>query len=200
MLVKKYLSLLILLFLLAAHLFASPVNQLQEYTLENGMQVFLLEDSTDAQVHIEYTCRAGFSSQTQSTNGFFKLFTRLVQAANPAISFTEVQCNADSSRYYIEASPSQLSDTLFNLSEAVFNPDFTDELLKNQLNALKKEVNDNKNSMSVYINAAIDSRVFSGAPWKHDSGIYPPVFRKTTEKTARTVIKQISEQCNFYLR
>ena len=184
----------IVLFLLAAHLFASPVNQLQEYTLENGMQVFLLEDSTDAQVHIEYTCRAGFSSQTQSTNGFFKLFTRLVQAANPAISFTEVQCNADSSRYYIEASPSQLSDTLFNLSEAVFNPDFTDELLKNQLNALKKEVNDNKNSMSVYINAAIDSRVFSGAPWKHDSGIYPPVFRKTTEKTARTVIKQISEQ------
>ncbi len=185
---------LTLFFLFAAHLFASPVNQLQEYTLENGMQVFLLEDSSDAQVHIEYTCRAGFSSQTQSTNGFFKLFTRLVQASNPKINFTEVQCNADSSRYYIEVSPSQLSDTLFNLSEAVFNPDFTDEQLKNQLNALKKEVNDNKDSMSVYINAAIDSRVFSGAPWKHDSGIYPPVFRKTTEKTARTVIKQIEEQ------
>ncbi len=185
---------LTLFFLLAAHLFASPVNQLQEYTLENGMQVFLLEDSSDAQVHIEYTCRAGFSSQTQSTNGFFKLFTRLVQASNPKINFTEVQCNANSSRYYIEVSPSQLSDTLFNLSEAVFNPDFSDEQLKNQLNALKKEVNDNKDSMSVYINAAIDSRVFSGAPWKHDSGIYPPVFRKTTEKTARTVIKQIEEQ------
>lgn len=185
---------LTLFFLLAARLFASPVNQVQEYTLENGMQVFLLEDSSDVQVHIEYTCRAGFSSQTQSTNGFFKLFTRLVQASNPKINFTEVQCNADSSRFYIEASPSQLSDTLFNLSEAVFNPDFTDEQLKNQLNALKKEVTDNKDSMSVYINAAIDSRVFSGAPWKHDSGIYPPVFRKTSEKTARTVIKQISEQ------
>ena len=62
---------LLLSFLLTARLFASPVNQLQEYTLENGMQVFLLEDSTDAQVHIEYSCRAGFSSQTQSKNGFF---------------------------------------------------------------------------------------------------------------------------------
>lgn len=184
----------IVLFLLAVRLFASPVNQLQEYTLENGMQVFLLEDSTDAQVHIEYSCRAGFSSQTQSTNGFFKLFTRLVQAANPSLNFAEVQCNADSSRYYIEASPSQVNDILFNLSEAVFNLDFTDELLRTQLNALKKEVNDNKDSMSVYINAAIDSRVFSAAPWKHDSGIYPPVFKKTSEKTARTIIKQISEQ------
>ncbi len=186
--------LILLPFLLAVPLFASPVNQVQEYTLENGMQVFLLEDSTDAQVHIEYSCRAGFSSQTQTTNGFFKLFTRLVQAANPNLPFAEVQCNADSSRYYIEASPSQVSDILFNLSEALFNPDFTDELLRSQLNALKKEVNDNKDSMSVYINAAIDSRVFSGAPWKHDSGIYPPVFKKTSEKTARTVIKQISEQ------
>lgn len=184
----------IVLFLLAVPLFASPATQVQEYTLENGMQVFLLEDSTDAQVHIEYSCRAGFSSQTQSTNGFFKLFTRLVQAANPNLPFAEVQCNADSSRYYIEASPSQVNEVLFNLSEALFNPDFTDELLKNQLNALKKEVNDNKDSMSVYINAAIDSRVFSAAPWKHDSGIYPPVFKKTSEKTARTVIKQISEQ------
>ncbi|WP_081647475.1 M16 family metallopeptidase [Treponema bryantii] len=186
--------LILLPFLLAVPLFSSPVNQVQEYTLENGMQVFLLEDSTDAQVHIEYSCRAGFSSQTQTTNGFFKLFTRLIQAANPSINFADVQCNADSSRYYIEASPSQVSDILFNLSEALFNPDFTDELLRSQLNALKKEVNDNKDSMSVCINAAIDSRVFSAAPWKHDSGIYPPVFRKTSEKTARTVIKEISEQ------
>ena len=190
---KKF-FLLFLFVLFALPLFSTPVTSLQEYTLENGMQVFLLEDPADAQVHIEYSCRAGFSSQTQSTNGFFKLFTRLVQAANPKLNFSEVSCNADSSRYHIEASPSQVSDILFNLSEAVFNPDFTDEVLKNQLNALKKEVNDNKDTMSVYINAAIDSQVFSAAPWKHDSGIYPPVFKKTSEKTARTVIKQISEQ------
>ena len=184
-----------LLCLLLLHpLFSSPANQVQEYTLENGMQVFLLEDSSDAQVHIEFTCRAGFSSQTQSTNGFFKLYTRLIQAANPKLNFTEVLCNADSSRYIIEASPSQVNELLYNLSDAVFSPDFSDELLKNQLDQLKKEVNDNKDTMSVYINAAIDSRVFSAAPWKHDSGIYPPVFKKTSEKTARSVIRQISEQ------
>ena len=186
--------LILLPFLLIGRLFATPATAVQEYTLENGMQVFILEDPSDAQVHIEYTCRAGFSSQTQSTCGFFKLYTMLVKAATPSLSFTDVQCNADSSRYIIEVSPSQVNDTLFALSDAVFSPDFPDELLKNQLNALKKEVNDNKDSMSVFINAAIDSRVFSGSPWKHDSGLYPPVFKKTTEKTARSRIKQISEQ------
>ena len=173
---------------------AAPVNAVQEYTLENGMQVFLLEDSTDAQVHVEYTCRAGFSSQTQSTCGFFKLYTRLVEAAAPEIEFTDVQCNADSSRYFIDVSPSQLDSTLFDLSDVVFGMDFSDEVLRSELAELKKEVSDSADSMSVYINAAIDSRVFSDSPWKHDSGIYPPVFKKTTEKTARTVIKQIGEQ------
>ena len=191
---KKFCSPLILFFLIITRTFASPATSVQEYTLENGMQLFILEDPSDAQIHIEYTCRAGFSSQTQSTCGFFKLYTRLVAAANPKIAFTDVQCNADSSRYFIETSPSQLNDTLFALSDAVFSADFSDEVLKAELTALKKEVNDNKDTMSVYINAAIDSRVFSAAPWKHDSGIYPPVFKKTTEKTARTAIKQISEQ------
>ena len=190
---RKFYTILILFFFLPP-LFSTPVTAVQEYTLENGMQVFILEDSSDAQVHIEYTCRAGFSSQTQSTCGFFKLYTKLVAAANPSLVFSDVQCNADSSRYLLDVSPAQVNDTLFSLSDAVFSPDFSDEILRAQLNALKKEVNDNKDTMSVYINAAIDSRVFSEAPWKHDSGIYPPVFKKTTEKTARTVIKQISEQ------
>ncbi len=174
--------------------YSSPANKVQEYTLENGMQVFLLEDSSDAQVHVEYNCRAGFSSQRQSSCGFFKLFTRLFKTANPAISFSDIQCNADSSRYFIETSPAEVNDLLYKLSDAFFSPDFSDELLKSELNSMKKEVTDNASSMSVYINAAIDSRVFSEAPWKHDSGIYPPLFKKTSEKTTRTILKEISEQ------
>ena len=115
---------------------AAPVNAVQEYTLENGMQIFLLEDSSDAQVHIEYTCRAGFSSQTQSTCGFFKLYTRLVKAATPEIVFTDVQCNADSSRYFVDISPAKLEATLFDLSDAVFGVDFSDEVLKTLLSAV----------------------------------------------------------------
>ena len=190
----KKLTFSIIILLISQFVFcAGAAEKIQEYTLENGMTVFLLEDSQDARVHIEYSCRAGFSSQTQSTCGFFKLFTRMVKAANPGVNFTDVQCNADSSRYLIDITPSQLSETLTALSDSVFSPDFSDEVLIPQLNALKKEVNASASDMGTYINAAIDSRVFSAAPWKHDSGIYPPLFRKTTEKTARTALKEIAD-------
>ena len=190
----KKIIILSALFLAAQFLSAQgAAKQVQEYTLENGMQIFMLEDSQDARVHIEYSCRAGFSSQTQSTCGFFKLFTRMIKAANPNLSFTDVQCNADSSRYFIDISPSQTEETLFKLSDAVFSPDFSDEVLKSELSLLKKEVSESANDMGTYINAAIDSRVFSASPWKHDSGIYPPLFKKTTEKTARTALKEISD-------
>ena len=190
---KKTLTSVILLFLIFALHAASPVKSVQEYTLENGLQVFLLEERADALVHIEFNCRAGFSSQTYENCGFFKLFTRLIKAANPNLDFNDVQCNADSSRFFIDISPSQLSQTLVSLSDAVFSSDFSDELLRQELNTLKKEVTDNASTMSYYINAAIDSRVFSDAPWKHDSGIYPPLFKTTTEKMARTYLKEISE-------
>lgn len=175
-------------------LYANPAENVHEFTLENGMQVFLLEDTTDALVHIEYTTRSGFSSQTQNNCGFYKLYTRLFAASTPQLHFTDVQCNADSSRYILNVSPAETEKTLLLLSQAAFAPDFSDELLNSELTKLKNEVSDNAEDMATYINAAIDSRVFSDAPWKHDSGIYPPLFKKTTPKTARTFIKDISNR------
>lgn len=185
-------------FLLSVYLFfnftlaATPSNNIKEYTLENGLKVFLLEDSTDALTHMNFVCKAGFSSQTQYTNGFFKLFTRLIQASSPQLNFTNAQCNADYSIYSLSFTASQTEDIIQKLSDAIFNPNFSDEVLSSELTKLKNEVTQNADTMSTYINAAIDSRVFSDAPWKHDSGIYPPLFKKTTEKTARSIISDIS--------
>ena len=190
----KKLIISIIILLISQFVFAAgAAEKIQEYTLENGMSVFLLEDSQDARVHIEYSVRAGFSSQTQNNCGFFKLFTRMVKAANPSLDFTDIQCNADSSRYFIDITPSQMQETLTTLSDSLFSPDFSDEILIPQLNELKKEVSKSASDMGTYINAAIDSRVFSAAPWKHDSGIYPPLFKKTTDKKARTALKEIAD-------
>lgn len=191
---KKIKSLLIISIFTVSSLIAKPVDNVQEYTLENGMQVFLLEDSSDALVHIEYTCRAGFSSQTQNTCGFFKLYSRLIKKNAPQLFFSDVQCNADSSRYILSVSSAETYETLMQLSNAVFASDFSEELIQSELSKLKNEVSDNAETLSTYINAAIDSRVFSDAPWKNDSGIYPPLFKKTTTKTARTILKDIADR------
>lgn len=175
-----------------ALIFSAPKDAVKQYTLENGLTVFLLEDHSDPLIRIEYTVRAGFSSQTQNTSGFFKLYSKLFAASLSDVKFEQAFCNADSSRYVIQATSSQKDVILELLARTAFEPNFSNELIQKELNALKLEVKENAESMSGFINSAIDAKVFSDSPWKHDSGIYPPLFNKTTVKNARSIINTIS--------
>lgn len=166
----------------------------QEYTLENGLSVFLLEDYADALVQIEFICRAGFSSQTQDNAGFFKLYSRLFEAATPQISFSLVECNADSTRYIIKIPASQVNSVLETLSESAFSLFYSDDILEYELEQMKTEVSEYAKSLSGFINTAIDSRVFAAEPWKNDSGVYPALFKKTTGRQARTILKDIGDK------
>ena len=60
-------------------LLALPFDNIKEYTLENGLTVFVLQDTSTPLIRIEYTARAGFSNQTKETSGFFKLYTRIFE-------------------------------------------------------------------------------------------------------------------------
>ena len=172
-----------------------PQN-VQQTTLENGMQIFLLENHNDALIHIKLVIKAGFSSQTQENNGFFKLLTRIITSSNKNIPFSQAECLADATVFSMQITPQQLSDVLQNLCSAVFEQNYSQQTLQNELTSLKNEVTKNSKELSNLINASIDSRVFSDAPWKHDSGIYPPLFSKTTPDKARTILSQIADR--FY--
>ena len=66
---KKFFSLILFsIFLFTLH--AIPYDNINEYTLENGLTVFVLEDTSTPLIRIEYTARAGFSNQTKETSGF----------------------------------------------------------------------------------------------------------------------------------
>lgn len=171
-----------------------PLNNIQEYTLENGLTVFLLKDTSTPLVRLEYTVRAGFSNQTQDTNGFFKLYTRIFEAVCTELDFDTAECNADSSRYALVTVPSRLKDSCTSLARTAFALSYSDDVLKSQLSQLKSEVAEEAESAGGFINAAIDSRVFSAAPWKHDSGVYPALFKKTTLTQARNTLTTIGER------
>ena len=189
---KKFFSLILFsIFLFTLH--AIPYDNINEYTLENGLTVFVLEDTSTPLIRIEYTARAGFSNQTKETSGFFKLYTRIFEAASP-LEFETAECNADSSRYVITVVPSELNKTMTLLAQNAFALSYSDDILKSQLNTLKNEVSEEASSAGGFINAAIDSRVFSAAPWKHDSGVYPSLFKKTTVEQARNTLRTISER------
>ncbi len=184
---------LILFSLSFFRLHAIPYDKINEYTLENGLTVFVLEDTSTPLIRIEYSARAGFSNQTKETNGFFKLYSRIFEASCP-LELEMADCYADSSRYVLNLLPSQLEDTLTKLAQNAFALSYTDDILRTQLTQLKTEVSEEAASAGGFINAAIDSRVFSAAPWKHDSGLYPSIFKKTTVEQARNILKTISER------
>lgn len=189
---KKFFS-LVIFWLIFFSLHAIPYDNVREYTLENGLTVFVLEDTSTPLIRIEYSVRAGFSNQTKETCGFFKLYTRIFEKFSP-LDFEIAECNADSSRYILTVLPSQLENTFNALAQNAFSPSFSDDVLKKELSQLKKEVAEEAASAGGFINAAIDSRVFSAAPWKHDSGVYPSLFNKTTVEQARNILRTIGER------
>lgn len=173
-----------------------------EYTLQNGMKVFVLEDSSSAPVRIEYTVRAGVSAQTPETAGFFPLYTRLFAAAGKSSygqesgswlpSLADSSCGADSARYIMTVAPSQTETALAQLAHCAFAPVFGDAELQTQYSALKTEVMNYAFSTAGFINSSIDARIFSDAPWKQDTGVYPALFTSTPLAQVRTILSDIS--------
>ena len=77
---KKITIFTVILFFISAffmHAEFPDKNLYSEYTLENGMKLFIMEDYSCATVRVEYAVQAGFSSQSADNTGFFELYARL---------------------------------------------------------------------------------------------------------------------------
>ncbi|MGN0728792.1 insulinase family protein [Treponema sp.] len=162
-------------------------------TLQNGLTLFVIPDKTNALVHVEFVCRAGFSSQTSSTAGFFPLHTRLFFKSGNAEEIIsafspEAECTADASRFKADVPPEDLQLFLEQLAQCAAFPDFNDKDIENELAQMKAESLAYSKSTAGFINSAIDSRVFHSEPWKHDSGIYPALFSGYNAKQARAIL------------
>lgn len=192
-------------FLLAVFIFFSPAfadstflneQNYAEYTLENGMELFVLEDFSSALVRLDLSFHAGFSAQNASNTGFFPLYTRLFKYAkedNPLLQKLTSECNADSARYTISISEKLVPEVFSLLSKRAFEPVFTEKNIKREYSALKNEIMQYAPTPVAFINTAIDSRIFSDEPWKKDSGIYPQIFIKSTPAEIRTDLTKISK-------
>ena len=167
-----------------------------EYTLENGMQLFALEDFSSAPVRVEFSVHAGISAQNALNTGFFPLYARLFKYGadeNSLLQELTSECNADSARYIISTSEELVPSVFEILSRRAFAPVFTEKDILREYSALKTEVMQYAPTPAAFINTSIDSRIFSDAPWKLDSGIYPQIFTKSTPAQLRAVLSKIGK-------
>ena len=173
--------------------------------MENGLLVFVLEDTSAAPVRIEYTVRAGYSAQTAKTAGFFPLYAKLFPAAGKAAAKESStwypdkmtsECTSDAARFIMTVTPSQADMALSQLASCIFSPVLRSTELEQQFSDLKTSVMQYAFSTAGFINSSIDARVFYEVPWKQDSGIYPAIFTNTPLEEARTTLVSIGR--NFY--
>ncbi len=169
-----------------------------EYTLANGLEIFVLEDFSSATVNIELAVRAGISAQDPENAGFFTLYSRLFKYGLHERDYIKVssECSADASRYRMKVPPSRLEESLSYMRDRAFFPYFSDSAIKKEHSLMKAEVLSYEGTPASFLNGAIDSRVFSDAPWKQDSGLHPSIFAQKNTEEIRTILKGISE--NWY--
>lgn len=182
-------------FLYAESNFLNEYNY-AEYTLENGMQIFVLEDFSSAPVQVEFSVHAGISAQNPATTGFFPLYTRLFKYGAEKNSFLQnltSECSADSSNYRISVSQELVPSTFEILARCAFSPFFAEKDILREYSALKNEIMQYAPTLAAFINTAIDSRIFSETPWKLDSGIYPQIFTKSTAAEIRSILSRIGK-------
>ena len=171
-------------------------GKLNYFTLENGFSIFHKEDTTTALVRVELTFKAGFSSQTPSTAGFFPLYVNLFLSSGNSSNTISASCASDCSTFTSTVSYNSVEEVLSTLSKCASSPSFTDNSLKSEYDKMKNDVLSYASSTTGFLNSAIDSRVFYKAPWKCDSGVYPSLFTKYSLAEVRTILSSI--QKNYY--
>ncbi len=179
-------------------------SNLHIITLSNQLTIFVREDFSSAILHAEFMSRAGFSSQSAARAGFFPLHTEVFakQMKNDYKNFFDTvelnySTNQESSTFSASLPPEELETFFKSISQVLINPSFSDQMISSSYNEMKNQVLENEKSTSALINSAIDSRIFSSAPWKHDTGIYPALFSGHTTSEVRTILFDIEKE--FYV-
>lgn len=170
------------------------LDDVQEFTLENSLKTFILEDFSTPLVRVEFRVKAGFSDQIPKTTGFFELFANIISASFEENFFSEWDCTSDSTYFVIIGTEDEVLQKTKRFSDLIFEAKFSDEIISSELLKMKKKVSQNMNDVSYFINSAIDSRVFANSPWKHESGIYPSIFRRQSLENTRNILTYIAKR------
>ena len=178
---------LLLIFLAIQNIaFAFNADDIKHFTLENGLEIYFLQDISSPVIHLELNVKAGFSRQTEKNAGYFSLYADLkgAQAGSDIVSFTRT------------ASPDGVEEKILELSEIMRPFQISDNELKTKLentgNALEKYFSE----PAGFINSAIDSKIFPDFPWKRSSGSIPFLFSSKSAAESRTILSSIAK--NYY--
>lgn len=182
----------------------TPVPHLYQYTLDNGLDVFVAENHSVPLVYIEVAVKCGAFTQTPQTAGLFHLYEHMMFKGNSlyknaaavtrALSqmgvaewngSTGVECV----NYYFTVPASQLEEGLLFWNAAVREPLLDKMELQNEKQVVLSEIRGNFSDPGRILSAAKCRALFPAAPWKLDSGGSDVVVEKATVKQLKKIQK-----------
>lgn len=176
-----------LIFSLSENAFCFNQNDVHHHTMENGLEIYFLEDVSSAVIKTELDVKAGFSRQTEKNAGFFDFYARLKgsQAGEDCVKFTKT------------SSPDKFEKNMLELSEILRPVQISDSELSRLLETQKTELEKYYSGAAGFINSAIDAKVFPEFPWKRASGAVPSLFDPKKFSEARSILNSIA--ANYYV-
>jgi len=183
---KKIFS-LFFVFLFVTSLFAFTADDIKIFTLENGLKIYFLEDSSSPTVRLELCVNAGSSYQNTKNSGLFTLYARLCGG----------EISNDSVRFVSKVAPSAAEKAVLSLSEKLKTVQPTDSELSAILKTMNTEYKEFSESAAGYLNSAIETKVFAERPWSRESTVNPTSFASKSNEVARSYLQSIGE--NFYI-
>ena len=181
---------------------ATPFPGLTRYTLDNGLEVFILENHAVPLARIQITFRCGAITQTPETAGLFHLYEHLLFKGNSKYK-TETEFSAAMTdlgvsewnggtsteyvTYYFTVPSSKLDAGIEFWSWAIREPLFDPEELAIEKDVVVNEINAELGDPDHIYNAAMNKYMFSKFPWRRDVGGFEKAIRSATPAVMRTI-------------
>lgn len=182
----------------------TPVPHLYQYTLDNGLDVFVAENHSVPLVYIEIAVKCGAFTQTAQTAGLFHLYEHMMFKGNSlyknAASVTRAlsqmgvaewngSTGVECVNYYFTVPSSCLAEGLRFWNAAVREPLLDKKELENEKSVVLSEIRGNFSDPARILSAAKCKALFPDAPWKLDSGGSEKVVAGATVKQLKKIQK-----------
>ena len=202
----KVFSAMLIILMLISPVFAesTPVPGLSFFKLDNGLELFVLENHAVPLTRIQVTFRCGALTQTPETCGIFHLYEHMLFKGNKKYQ-TETQFSAAMTElgvagwnggtsteyvtYYITLPSDKTDKGLEFWSHAMRYPLFDKEELEIEKDVVCNEINGNRANPGAPISATVTKKMFSKYPWRRDVGGYDAVIRAATPEMLKEMQK-----------
>lgn len=181
---------------------STPIEALYQYTLPNGLKIFIAENNTVPLTYIEVAIKCGAFTQEKDTAGLFHLYEHMMFKGNSlytnaaaitkALSdmgvsnwngSTDIECV----NYYFTVPSEKTEEGLQFWSAAIREPLLDKKELDNEKKVVLSEIKADETDPSHILQRARCKILFPGAPYKLSPGGDKNVVKKATVEQLREI-------------